>query len=116
MRTKPHAVVMLRRNVTHIVRDPTSVFNSVVMPIVMMLMFVYVFGDAFSVGVNYVDYVTPGLLLLAICYGLGSVAAGANSDMSKGIINRFKVMDVSRGAVLSGQVIASVLINLVSVA
>jgi ABC-2 type transport system permease protein len=86
------------------------------MPIVVMLMFVYMLGDAFSVGVDYVDYATPGLMLLAICYGLGSVALAVNSDMTKGIINRFKVMDVSRSAVLTGHVLASVLTNLVAVA
>jgi ABC-2 type transport system permease protein len=82
----------------------------------MMLMFVYVFGDAFNVGVDYVDYVTPGLMLLAVCYGLGATAVAVNSDMTKGIINRFKAMDISSRAVLSGHVIASVLTNLVAIA
>ncbi|MGK3201123.1 ABC transporter permease [Amycolatopsis sp. MEPSY49] len=108
--------VMLRRNFKHIARNPTSVFNAVLMPIVIMLMFVYMLGDAFSVGVNYVDYATPGLMLLAVCYGLGATATSVNSDMTKGIINRFKVMDVSRGAVLTGHVVASVLTNLVAIA
>jgi ABC-2 type transport system permease protein len=91
------------------------VFNAVLMPIVIMLMFVYMFGDAFNVGVDYIDYATPGLLLLAVCYGLGATATSVNSDMTKGIINRFKVMDVSRGAVLTGHVVASVLINLIAI-
>jgi ABC-2 type transport system permease protein len=109
-------MVMLRRNFKHIGRNPTSVFNAILMPVVVMLMFVYMLGDAFSVGVRYVDYATPGLLLLAVCYGLGSVATSVNSDMTKGIINRFKVMDVPRSAVLTGHVIASVLTNLLAVA
>lgn len=113
---KSPSIVMLRRNVKHIARNPTTVFNAVLMPVVVMLMFVYVFGDAFSVGVDYVDYATPGLLLLAVCYGLGSVAVSVNSDVTKGIINRFKVMDVPRSAVLTGHVIASVLTNLLAVA
>jgi len=113
---KSHSTVMLRRNFKHIARNPTSVFNAVLMPVVVMLMFVYMLGDAFSVGVAYVDYATPGMLLLAVCYGLGSVATSVNSDMTKGIINRFKVMDVSRGAVLTGHVIASLLTNLVAIA
>lgn len=91
---KNPSMVMLRRNFKHIARNPTSVFNAVLMPVVVMLMFVYMLGDAFSVGVPYVDYATPGMLLLAVCYGLGSVATSVNSDMTKGIINRFKVMDV----------------------
>ena len=116
MSTKSHAMVMLRRNFTHVTRNPTSVFNSILMPVVLMLMFVYVFGDAFSVGVDYIDYATPGLMLLAVCYGLGATATAVNSDMTKGIINRFKVMDVSRGAVLTGHVVTSVLTNLVAIA
>ncbi|MEV8444146.1 ABC transporter permease [Actinosynnema sp. NPDC051121] len=116
MSAKSHSTVMLRRNFKHITRNPTSVFNAILMPVVMMLMFVYVFGDAFDVGVDYIDYATPGLVLLAVCYGLGGTATSVNSDMTKGIINRFKVMDVTRGAVLTGHVVASVLTNLVAIA
>lgn len=116
MSTKSHSTVMFRRNFKHITRNPTSVFNAVLMPIVIMLMFVYMMGDAFDVGVDYIDYATPGLILLAVSYGLGSVATSVNSDMTKGIINRFKTMDVSRGAVLTGHVVASVLTNLIAIA
>jgi len=115
MSTQSHSVVMLRRNFKHIARNPTSVFNAVLMPVVVMLMFVYMLGDAFNVGVDYVDYATPGMMLLAICYGLGATATSVNSDMTKGIINRFKVMDVSRGAVLTGHVVASLLTNLIAI-
>ncbi|SDT72696.1 ABC transporter permease [Jiangella sp. DSM 45060] len=111
-----HAMVMLRRDFKHLTRNPTSVFNAVLMPIVLMLMFVYMLGDAFSVGVDYVDYATPGLMLMAVCYGLGGTATAVNADMTKGVINRFKVMDVSRGAVLTGHVVASVLTNLIAIA
>src|SRR3954453_5612705 len=111
-----HSIVMLRRNFKHIARNPASVFNAVLMPVVLMLMFVYMLGDAFSVGEDYIDYATPGLMLLAVCYGLGATATAVNSDMTKGIINRFKVMDVSRGALLSGHVIASLLNNVIAVA
>lgn len=116
MSTQSHSTIMLRRNFRHIARNPTTVFSAVLMPVVIMLMFVYVFGDAFNVGVDYIDYATPGLMLLAVCYGLGATAVAVNSDMTKGIINRFKVMDVSRGAVLTGHVVASVLTNLVAIA
>ncbi|PSL03266.1 ABC-2 type transport system permease protein [Haloactinopolyspora alba] len=114
--SKSHSMVMLRRNIKHVTRNPTSVFNAVLMPVIILLMFVYMFGDAFDVGVDYVDYATPGLMLLAVCYGLGGLATVVNSDMTKGIINRFKVMDVSRGAVLNGHVVASVLTNLLAIA
>ncbi|MEJ1105429.1 MULTISPECIES: ABC transporter permease [unclassified Kribbella] len=116
MSTKSPSTVMLRRDFKHIARNPTSVFNAVLMPVVMMFMFVYLLGDAFSVGVDYVDYATPGMLLLAVCYGLGGTATAVSSDMTKGIINRFKVMDVPRGAILNGKVVASVLTNLIAIA
>ncbi|MGC4944379.1 ABC transporter permease [Kribbella sp. DT2] len=116
MSTKSPALVMLRRDFKHVTRNPTSIFNAVLMPVVMMFMFVYVIGDAFSVGVDYVDYATPGLMLLAVCYGLGGTAVAVNSDMTKGIINRFKAMDVPRDAVLIGKVVASVLTNAIAIA
>ena len=109
-------LTMLRRNFKHVARNPISVFNAILMPIVVMLMFVYMLGDAFSVGVDYVDYATPGLMLMAVSYGLGATATAVNSDMTKGIINRFNVMDVSRGAVLTGHVVSSVLTNLIAIA
>jgi ABC-2 type transport system permease protein len=110
------AVIMLRRNFKHTVRNPTAVFNAILFPVVLMLMFVYVLGGAFNVGVHYIDYATPGLIVMAISYGLSATAMAVNSDMTKGVINRFKVMDVSRAAVLTGHVIASMLRNVVAIA
>jgi len=115
MSTQNPSIVMLRRNFKHIARNPTTVFNAVLFPVVLMWMFVYVLGDAFNVGVDYVDYATPGLILLAVCYGLGATATSVNADMTKGVINRFKVMDVPRSAVLTGHVIASLLTNLLAI-
>ena len=99
------SAIMLRRNLKHTARNPTTVFNAVLFPIVMMLMFVYVFGGALSVGEKYVDYAVPGLIVMGIAYGLGATAVEVNNDVTKGIINRFKVMDVSRGSVLTGHVV-----------
>ena len=110
------ALIMLRRNFKHTARNPVTVFNAVLLPVVIMLMFVYVIGNAFSVGVKYIDYATPGMILLAICYGLSATAAAVNDDMRKGIINRFRVMDVSRGAVLTGHVVVTMLRSLVAIA
>ena len=108
--------IMVRRNLKHIRRNPVTIFNGALMPVVLMLLLVYVFGHAFNVGEHYVQYATPGLILLAIAYGLAGTAVSVNSDMTKGIINRFKVMNVSRGAVLTGHVAATVLGCAVAVA
>jgi ABC-2 type transport system permease protein len=110
------AAIMLRRNFKHTFRNPVTVFNAVLLPIVIMLMFVYMLGDAFNVGVKYIDYATPGMILLAVAYGLGATATEVNSDMTTGIINRFRVMDVSRGAVLTGHVIVTMLRSLIAIA
>jgi len=110
------SVIMLRRNFKHTLRNPITVVNAVLLPIVIMLMFVYMLGNAFSVGVKYIDYATPGMILLAVSYGLGATATAVNDDMTKGIINRFRVMDVSRGAVLTGHVVVTLVRSLVSIA
>jgi len=110
------STVMLRRNFKHTVRNPVAVFNAILLPIVIMLMFVGEIGGAFNVGVKYVQYATPGMIVLTICYGLSATALAVNSDMTKGIINRFKVMDISRSAVLNAQVVATVLRTLIAVA
>src|SRR5690348_6185861 len=110
------SMIMLRRNFKHTLRNPVVVFNAVLFPVILMLMFVYVIGNAFDVGAKYIDYATPGMILLAICYGLGATATSVNSDMTKGIINRFRVMDVSRGAVLTGHVVVTMLRSLIAIA
>jgi ABC-2 type transport system permease protein len=110
------SAIMLRRNFKHILRNPFTIVNGALMPVFIMLMFVYVLGSAFNVGEHYVEYATPGLILLAITYGLSATAVSVNSDMTKGIINRFKVMNVSRGAVLNGHVVATMLSIAISTA
>jgi ABC-2 type transport system permease protein len=108
--------IMMRRNLKHILRNPVTIFNAALMPVVIMLLFVYVLGGAFNVGEHYIEYATPGLILLAITYGLSGTAVSVNSDMTKGIINRFKVMNVSRGAVLTGHVVATMVSTSVAIA
>lgn len=110
------SAIMLRRNFKHTVRNPVTVFNAVLFPIVMMFMFVFVFGGGFKVPGRYVDYAVPGLLVMAVTYGLGPTATAVNGDMTKGVINRFKAMDVSRGAVMAGHVAATTVRALIAVA
>lgn len=111
-----NTTTMLGRNFKHTLRNPVTVFNAVLFPIVLLLMFVYVIGGAFDIPGDYIDYATPGMIVLAICYGLSATALAVNTDMTKGIINRFKVMDISRSAVLSAHVAATLLRSLIAVA
>jgi ABC-2 type transport system permease protein len=110
------ATTMLGRNFKHTVRNPVTVFNSILFPVVMLLMFVFVIGGAFDISGNYIDYITPGMIILTISYGLSATALSVNTDMTKGIINRFKVMDISRSAVLSAHVASSMLRSLIGIA
>jgi ABC-2 type transport system permease protein len=63
------ALTMLRRNYKHTLRNPVTVFNAVLLPVVIMLMLVHMLGNAFSVGTRYIDYATPGMILLAVAFG-----------------------------------------------
>lgn len=111
-----NATTMLGRNFKHTVRYPITLFNAILMPVLMMLIFTFVVGGAFDISGNYIDYITPGMIVMTISYGLSATALAVNSDMTKGIINRFKVMDISRSAVLSAQVASSMVRNLIGIA
>ncbi|MFC6087190.1 ABC transporter permease [Sphaerisporangium aureirubrum] len=109
------SATMFRRNFRHTTRNPLTLFNAIFMPIILMFLMVYVLGDAFSVGVNYADYATPGLILTTICYGISPTAIAVNSDMTTGFINRLRVMRVSRAAVLNAHVITTMIRSLVAI-
>jgi ABC-2 type transport system permease protein len=110
------SATMLRRHFRHTMRNPVTLFNAIFMPIFVMFLMVYVLGGGFSVGTNYVDYATPGLIIMTIGYGIGPTATSVNSDMTTGFINRLRVMDVSRAAVLNAHVIVTTLRSLVAIA
>ncbi|MPZ81581.1 MAG: hypothetical protein GEV28_14740 [Actinophytocola sp.] len=99
------SLTMLRRNARHTRRNPAVLFVALTFPVITLLMFVYVFGGAFAVGTEYVDYVTPGILLMAVTYGVGQLSVSVSHDMNNGIINRFRTMAVSRASVLTGHVL-----------
>ncbi|ANZ42136.1 multidrug ABC transporter permease [Lentzea guizhouensis] len=95
-------------------RNLDSMIMSVVLPVMMMALFVYVFGGAISQSVSYVDYVVPGILVLCTGYGATSTAMAVTDDMKKGVVDRFRSMPVSSFAVLTGHVTASVARNSVA--
>ncbi|GAA2813205.1 ABC transporter permease [Crossiella cryophila] len=114
------SITMLRRDLRHAQRYPLMTVSSIMMPLLMMLLFVFVFGNAMSPVArtgNYLDYLTPGIIVMAIGSASGSaVAIKVCMDMQEGIIARFRTMSISRGSVLSGQVLGSLIRTLVSVA
>jgi ABC-2 type transport system permease protein len=113
------AITMLRRNVRHTSRNPGAIIMTVGLPVILLLLFVGVFGGSLDVGVpagDYVDYVVPGVLLMTVGYGATTTALAVNRDLTAGIINRFRTMDIARTAVLTGHVLGSTVRTLISAA
>jgi ABC-2 type transport system permease protein len=97
-------------------RDPEAFFTALTLPIVLLLLFVYVFGGALSDGGSYVDYIVPGLIVLCAGFGAGTTAVAVATDMSNGIVDRIRSMPVFGSSLLVGHVIASLARNLVATA
>ena len=108
---------LLGRNMKHVLRSPDTIMTVAIMPIAMMLLFVYVFGGAISTGAdNYVNYLLPGILLIAVATGVSYTAFRLFMDMQKGILSRFNSLPISRAAVLWSHVGTSLISNLISLA
>jgi ABC-2 type transport system permease protein len=95
-------------------RQIDALLMSLIMPIMLMLVFVYLFGGALQTGTKYVTYVVPGVLLLCAGFGSATTAVSVCNDLTGGIVDRFRSMDVGGTAVLNGHVIASAVRNLAS--
>ncbi|MEU3305453.1 ABC transporter permease, partial [Streptomyces sp. NPDC006678] len=112
---------MLRRNLLHARRYPSLTLNLLLTPIVLLLLFVYIFGDVMSAGMGggdrseYIAYVVPGILMMTIGGTVVGTAVSVSNDMTEGIIARFRTMAIHRGSVLIGHVIGSVLQSVMSV-
>lgn len=109
-------LTMTGRNLRHITRNLENLLLAVALPIIILLLFVYVFGGAIDIGERYVNYVVPGIIMLCAGYGASLTAPGVASDMANGIIDRFRSMPVLPSAVLVGHVAAGVARNLLSTA
>jgi ABC-2 type transport system permease protein len=106
---------LLGRSLRHIVRSPDTIITTAITPIVMLLMFVYVFGGAIDTGgVKYVNYLLPGILLITVASGVAYTALRLFTDVSGGIFERFQSMPIARSAVLWGHVVTSLIANLIS--
>jgi ABC-2 type transport system permease protein len=115
---------MIARSLRRSVRDPEAFITALALPVILMLLFVYVFGGAFDAGVHtagalsggYANYVVPGLIVLCAAYGAGTTAVAVATDMSSGIVDRFRSMPVAAWTVLAGQIVASLARNLLATA
>ncbi|MFI6505957.1 ABC transporter permease, partial [Nonomuraea typhae] len=108
--------VLLGRSLRHIARSPDTIVTTAIMPIAMMLMFVYVFGGAIKTGsdASYVNYMLPGILLITVASGVAYTAFRLFSDLQSGIFERFQSMPTARSAVLWAHVLTSLVANVIS--
>jgi ABC-2 type transport system permease protein len=107
-----NSATMLRRHFRHTLRYPGMTLWTVLFPIVFLLLFVYVFGGTLSAGFggsksDYVNFIVPGVVVLAVCSGAGSTAVAVNVDVTGGIVDRFRTMAIARTSVLTGHVVGS---------
>ncbi|TCO26514.1 ABC-2 type transport system permease protein [Kribbella steppae] len=103
------------RSLRHISRSPDTIITTAIMPIAMMLLFVYVFGGAIDTGSSsYVNYMLPGILLITIASGVAYTAFRLFTDLDGGIFERFQSLPIARSGVLWAHVLTSVLANLIS--
>ena len=108
--------VMLERSMRHIFRSLDTIITVTIMPIMFMLLFVYVFGGAIQTGTdNYVNYLLPGILLMAISSGIAYTSYRLFMDMQRGIFERFHSMPIARSSALWGHVLTSLVSNAISV-
>lgn len=107
-------LTMIGRGVRLSRRNADTLIMSVVLPLLMMALFVYVFGGAIETGTAYVNYVVPGILLLCTGYGAANTAMAVAHDMTSGMIDRFRSLPIRSFAFLTGHVVASVARNALS--
>lgn len=107
---------MTKRSLRHIVRSLDTIITVVIMPIAIMLMFVYILGGAIGQQTQgeYVNFITPGIIIVTVLSGISYAAVRLSMDMKRGIINRFRTMPVAPSSILGGQAASSTLSNLFS--
>jgi ABC-2 type transport system permease protein len=107
---------LTQRSLRHITRSLDTIITTVITPIAIMVLFVYVFGGAINTGTeSYVDYMLPGVLLITIASGIAYTAVRLFTDVQSGIFERFQSMPIARSGVLWAHVLTSMAANLVSI-
>ena len=108
--------VLIGRCVRRSLRDPEAFFTSLMLSVALMLLFVYILGGAMRTGEAYADYVVPGLIVLCAGFGAGTTAVAVATDMSSGIVDRFRSMPIRASSLLTGRIVASLARNLLATA
>ena len=109
------ALVLAWRNYKHHVRVPTLLVFSTMTPLIFLLLFRYVLGGSIVIpGVDYVDYLVPGVLVQAIAFGATQTGVGLAIDLERGVTDRFRALPISRSAVLAGRALADTARNVIA--
>jgi ABC transporter DrrB family efflux protein len=113
--TVDDTLVLARRNLMRIPRQPDLLIAYTIQPVMFVLLFVYVFGGAIQTpGFDYVDFLMPGIIVQSIAFGGFVTALGLSEDVQKGLIDRFRSLPMSRAAVLTGRTFSDVVLNCLS--
>ena len=108
-------MVLAKRNLARIPRQPDLLIAYTIQPVMFVLLFVYVFGGAIQTpGFDYVDFLMPGIIVQSLAFGGFVTALGLAEDVKKGLIDRFRSLPMSRGAVLAGRTLSDIALNCVS--
>ena len=111
------AAVVTARNLRHFIRQPQLLIFSTIQPVMFVILFVYVFGGAVSgalpEGVEYVDFLLPGIFVQSVTFRATQTAIGLAEDLNRGVVDRFRSMPMARSAVLLGRTVADLLRNTV---
>jgi ABC-2 type transport system permease protein len=106
-------LVLAKRSLLRIPRQPDLLVGFTVQPILFVLLFVYVFGGAIQTpGFDYVDFLMPGIIVQSICFGGFVTALGLSDDLKKGLMDRFRSLPMTRSALLTGRTLGDVVTNL----
>lgn len=117
--TAADSVILAHRSVRMAMRRTDAMLTALLMPVMLMLVFGYLFGGAISAsipGVGYVTYLAPGIVLTVVMLGASTTAVSVNGDVTQGIIDRFRALDINGVAFVAGHVSASTARNIVSAA
>jgi ABC-2 type transport system permease protein len=116
------SATMLRRDLRHSLRYPAMTLSGLGLPVIMLVLFNYVFGGTIGAGLGgavhggaYINYLAPAILIMTVCSGCATTALNLCTDMSEGIITRFRTMAIFRASVLTGQVLAGLIQTMITV-
>ncbi|MCL2704042.1 MAG: ABC transporter permease [Defluviitaleaceae bacterium] len=117
MRVISNSFVMFKRCLLTSLRNPEAIGTAIFVPAIVMLLFGLIFGNVMDVGdYTYIDFIVPGIILQTVAQAVTSAAINVNNDMTKGIMDRFRSMDIAKSAVLTGHVLAAVVRNIIATA